>query len=592
MLTKVRPVIILAVALASPAAAQFSDLASSPDGSRLYFSSAARLRGSDNLFIAKIFRIDAQGPALVRSQDPGPSIGWTTQNFGMLVAPQAAPGGSLAGFTGTRNCYGGSGCLAVERAQGVVLDAAGNTLLTRPGYLNLSPNGRYALFFNRNTFVGLISAAELDDVTGGTSQPLKYAIPAQARRRVANDGTVAVVVQGSVRLWTTSGEITLPGITVPADAEKFLFLSADGRRVVVQTAAGLSLYDRDAASLRTLFPGMPASASASEDARTVAYVDPADGQAYLATGSSARRLTQEVDRMTEVALSGDGSTVFAATDTGRILRIDAASAAVAEWVPRTPWIVSSTLSPSYSAIEAAEAPGSLVPLRGTGLADQTQHAAAPLPRTLGGVQVRIGGVDAALSYVSPGLIWLQVPWETPLGDHVRLEYLSGSSPFETQPGELQVTAAAPYPFESLEGYNVFLTAVHQDGRTLVTPESPAVAGELVSYYFTGLGPVSPAARTGEAAPSAPPPQITMPLRCQFWDGGPNDTRLVFAGLAPAEIGIYQVVLQIPPLKLPAPELACDFGPGTPSAFGTTYVTATPPLPPPRGGRRGRVWNQK
>ena len=50
-------------------------------------------------------------------------------------------------------------------------------------------------------------------------------------------------------------------------------------------------------------------------------------------------------------------------------------------------------------------------------------------------------------------------------------------------------------------------AIHQDWSGFVTPEHPAVAGEVLHFYGTGFGPVNPQGETGIPAPTctADPP---------------------------------------------------------------------------------------
>ena len=102
--------------------------------------------------------------------------------------------------------------------------------------------------------------------------------------------------------------------------------------------------------------------------------------------------------------------------------------------------------------------------------------------------------------------------------------------------------------------------------------SPAQGGEIITLYFNGLGPVTPAVATGEAAPAENPARVTGPFRCQFMDGAANDSQMYFAGLAPGMVGVYQVTLQVPMgLRTSPVGLDCDFGVGTPYAIGQVFV---------------------
>jgi len=572
-MTRAFPVAFL---LAWPALGQFTGLASNGDGSTLYFSSTLRLHGSAQSFDAKIFRIGADGAQFFRSQDPGERIGWTWTNFYNLTGPRISTDGAVIAFSGSRPCYGGSGCLAVQTTQGTIVDGSGKVLLSAAGAVDLSPNGRYAFFFGRNTFGSLIPPAEFIDMASGTRTTVPYATGLQARHRVANDGTVAIRSGNSIRLWQTQGEQTIGGIAIASDSvrEPFLFLSADAQRLVYQTASGLALYDRAAGAGQALVSGVPISAAMSDDGHVVAYIDAADSQIYLA--APRRLLTHEPDGISEVALSGDGRTVFAATGQGRLIRVDAASGSVTELVPRTPWITNSPNQPGVQTdLFDGVAPGSLIPLTGTGLSASTQSSGAPLPRALADVRIRIAGFDAVLQTVSPSLVWFQVPWEVPPQEGASLEYVSGDSPFETGPGTVDVRTIAPHTFGTADagnGYSIYSLAAHQDWSALVTPDSPAQPGEIIHLYFNGLGPVAPGVATGEASPAQPLARIIGSLRCQFWDGDGNDSRIWFAGLAPGLVGIYQVSLQVPAgLRVSNPGIGCDFGAGSPSTIGSTFV---------------------
>lgn len=564
---------LLFVAFACPACAQFSGLSATGDGSLLYFSSNLRLRGSADSFYAKLFRTSGQTPTLFLAQQPGEPIGWTVSNFYDLVAPQVSGDGSIVAYTGVRACGGGSGCLGVQTAQGTLADSSGKALLSDTGYVNLSPNAQYALFFARNTFANQVPPAELISLATGARTTVPYTIGAQARRRVANDGTVAIVDAGAVRLWQVTGEQTLAGVSIPATsyAEPLLFISADARRLVYQTPRGLARYDRTTAAEGILTTAAPSSVSIDDNATAVAYVDPVDSQIHLAAPS--RQLTHETEGISEVALSGDGRVAFAVTRLGRLLRIEISSGAVKEIVSRTPSITDSTL-PSLASYGVVS-PGSLVPLTGLGLSASSQVATPPLPRTLADVRIRIAGVDAAIQSVSPEMIWLQVPWELPEQQAARFELLSGDSPFETAPQTVDVLTLAPNIFETVDpvnGYEFYSIAVHQDWSGLVTPASPAHSGEVITLYFNGLGPVTPAVATGEAAPAQNLARLTQPLRCQFWDSTPNDSAVYFAGLAPGMVGVYQVSLQVPAgMRMSPVGIVCDFGVGTPSGAGLVYV---------------------
>ena len=85
--------------------------------------------------------------------------------------------------------------------------------------------------------------------------------------------------------------------------------------------------------------------------------------------------------------------------------------------------------------------------------------------------------------------------------------------------------------------------LHVSNFQLVTSSNPAAKGEVVAIYATGLGPVSPAPRTGASASASPflsrtvsTPSVTV---------GGSDAAMGFSGLAPGFVGLYQVNMTIP-----------------------------------------------
>jgi len=66
-----------------------------------------------------------------------------------------------------------------------------------------------------------------------------------------------------------------------------------------------------------------------------------------------------------------------------------------------------------------------------------------------------------------------------------------------------VARNAPGIFTQMVGDKTLALVQHGDG-TLVTPDSPALQGELLTLYATGLGPLNPARLDGLAIPDTPP----------------------------------------------------------------------------------------
>jgi uncharacterized protein (TIGR03437 family) len=184
------------------------------------------------------------------------------------------------------------------------------------------------------------------------------------------------------------------------------------------------------------------------------------------------------------------------------------------------------------------APGEAVAIFGEELAGAAQQAQSyPLPPSLGGVSVTMGGIAAPLYYVSPGQINFQVPYGVPLGS-TTLAVTRGS-----QSGQraLQVAAGAPGIFTAAgDGSSNDALVVHTSDYSRVTQASPVKAGEYLAMFCTGLGVTNPPAVEGQPAQ---PAQILPGYF--FVDVNSREAMPSYAGLAPGYAGLYQVNFQLP-----------------------------------------------
>ena len=104
-----------------------------------------------------------------------------------------------------------------------------------------------------------------------------------------------------------------------------------------------------------------------------------------------------------------------------------------------------------------------------------------------------------------------------------------------------IQEVAPGLFAAAPG---FAAAQHADG-TPVTEDSPAVAGEVVVLYATGLGRTQPDP-SDRSVPPAAAPIIHLADFQLLLDGVAIDPSLIqYAGLAPFNAGLYQVNVQLP-----------------------------------------------
>jgi uncharacterized protein (TIGR03437 family) len=151
---------------------------------------------------------------------------------------------------------------------------------------------------------------------------------------------------------------------------------------------------------------------------------------------------------------------------------------------------------------------------------------------------------APLSYVSPGQINILVPQAT----------TQNFATFQVTNNNAQSNQVTFYTAPTAPGIftgtpsGIGLAAVLHADFSPVTQASPAVAGETVLVYLTGLGSVTPAIGDGVAAPSNPLSNVDDPnLEVDLADQSGNDLtgNISFAGLAPGFAGLYQINVAIP-----------------------------------------------
>jgi uncharacterized protein (TIGR03437 family) len=183
------------------------------------------------------------------------------------------------------------------------------------------------------------------------------------------------------------------------------------------------------------------------------------------------------------------------------------------------------------------APGSLATIYGSGLATSTAAASGfPIPLSLGGASVTVGGIAAPILYASPGQLNIQIPFEVPPGNAAVSVSVGGNV---VESGSFNILSAAPGVFASAGG----AAAVNADG-SINSFGNPAPAGSAISLYVTGLGAVSPSAPTGQAAVYAPLSWTTSPVTATI---GTASATVAFEGLAPGFAGLYQLNIVVPPM---------------------------------------------
>lgn len=161
-----------------------------------------------------------------------------------------------------------------------------------------------------------------------------------------------------------------------------------------------------------------------------------------------------------------------------------------------------------------------------------------LPMTLDGVKVTIGGNEAAISYVSPTQLNVQVPTGVALGPAT----VSVTTPDGTATSIAQLNEFSP-AFFTFDGK--YVAAQHADysyvakyGLPSAVNASPARPGEVVTLYASGFGPTVPEMPCGEVITTPAP--LANPVN--VWIGG-YAADVQWKGMSGA--GLWQLNVRIP-----------------------------------------------
>ena len=200
----------------------------------------------------------------------------------------------------------------------------------------------------------------------------------------------------------------------------------------------------------------------------------------------------------------------------------------------------------------ALAPGSAASIFGTELAAVQEAASAlPLSETLGQAFVRFNGsIAAPLFFASAGQINIQIPWELEGQAVAQLTLTAGVQ--TSAPIQVPLAQFSPGLFSlALSGAGQGAVLIAGAGGMVAGPlgqfgnSRPARRGEeVLEIYATGLGSVN-----------SPPPSgfpAELPLRETLTQPtvsiGGTQTEVLFSGLAPGLVALYQVNVSVPALS--------------------------------------------
>jgi uncharacterized protein (TIGR03437 family) len=227
-----------------------------------------------------------------------------------------------------------------------------------------------------------------------------------------------------------------------------------------------------------------------------------------------------------------------------------------EFMARSPRLWPCSLTPPGGGdIVRAVAPGSLFSIRLSSQMSPTGRASpsGPLPQRLAGIEILMDeSTPLPLAHLSEHEVAFQIPWEATGRPAVSLEVSVAGQ--RSLPVVFPVVMRQPAILLAGRGSQA---AAWISGTLLAAtatcPQNdcrPIRRGEVLSLWAAGLGPVEAPPPTGHRAPRSPIATLSQPALLM---GGVPAT-VIFSGLAPDQVGAYQVDARVPAAAPPGAEV--------------------------------------
>jgi uncharacterized protein (TIGR03437 family) len=269
----------------------------------------------------------------------------------------------------------------------------------------------------------------------------------------------------------------------------------------------------------------------------------AGGTITTVAGSGMQGFSGDGGPATSAALSGNFGVALDLL--GNLYIADSSNNRIREVYTAVPGVAPATSAAAFTnaaSFVSGGSPGGLATLFGAhltrNLSGILQSSSVPLPASLAGTTVKVGGITAPIFNVvninGSEQISFQVPVDVSPGSAVPVVLNNG---FDSVTIQVDLTATQPGIFV----VNGQAAALHLN-YTLVTAASPAAPGETIILFCTGLGTVDPVVATGSAAS----PTVISYSNAKFTATIAGlDAPVAFSGLAPGFVALDQVNLMVP-----------------------------------------------
>ena len=206
--------------------------------------------------------------------------------------------------------------------------------------------------------------------------------------------------------------------------------------------------------------------------------------------------------------------------------------------------------------------GSIAAMQGARLASQTSAAVGtPLPAALAGTRVTVDSVAAPILFVSPSLVFFQMPWETATSANATVAVHSDGVPGPTVDVPLAPDAVGVFGERQWNGSTLPLV-VHAGSGALVSTANPGSSSEALVAWVTGLADVATAPPDGVPAASD---TAVSPLPTGTLGGSPVTVQS--ADLPAGSVGVARIKFRLPasaPATSPQPLIFTAGGVASPA----------------------------
>lgn len=198
--------------------------------------------------------------------------------------------------------------------------------------------------------------------------------------------------------------------------------------------------------------------------------------------------------------------------------------------------ISGVVNAANYAANAPIAPGSVAAIFGTYLTLKADASYSGPVATLGGTTVQINGIAAPIYATTPAQVNIEIPWELAGAAEASLKVTVDGE--ESAAVTIKLADTAPYIFVS-------------GGQPLIARQLPVQPGSMLTIYGTGFGPVRNQPATGSGTTQFTSTTVNTPT---VTIGG-VPANVVFSGLAPGVVGVWEVSVKLPE--------SVTFGPAVP-----------------------------